>query len=187
MNRHPIAVLVLLFAAGCGAAGNGQATPTTTAARSPAATPGGDQPDCSAGSLSEDVPEPPNLPAPVAMTRKEILKAAVNCDYELLQALALRRNATFQYSNEEESAGPDAQPGRYWQEQEAAGERPLAAMVEILSGPPEVRGVEENEGPGTGSDAVYYTWPAAPDPTLYRGYRTTITADGMWLFFVDQS
>ena len=40
------------------------------------------------------------------MMRKEILKAAVSCDYQLLQALALRPQGSFQYSREEESAGP---------------------------------------------------------------------------------
>ena len=136
--------------------------------------------------MSEDVPEPPNLPAPVAMMRKEILKAAVNCDYDLLQALAMRPNGSFQYSNEEESAGPEARPAEYWREQEQAGERPLAALVEILSGAPEVRGVEEQEGPGSGSDAVYYTWPTTPDPANYRGHRTTIVSDGDWIFFLEQ-
>jgi hypothetical protein len=201
MRWLKLLVVAMLFTGACGGAGDngtGETTTTTTAAAtkttsrdesptpsattSPRDTPGGGQAAaCSAGSMSEDQPEPPNLPASVAMMRKEILKAAVNCDYELLQQLAMRPSNSFQYSTTEESAGPEAQPARYWREREAAGERPLAILVEILSGPPEVTGVREPEGPGSGSDVMYYTWPRT---RRQDGYRTSITSEGDWIYFI---
>ena len=195
MKLRKLLPVLFLLAAACG--GNGDAGdgtdrtttgPTTTTA-APTPTPGespspGRTAACSAAQLSEDVPEPPGLPAPVAMIRKEILKAAVNCDYDLLQALAMRPDGAFQYSTTEESAGPNAQPAKYWQQREAAGEQPLKVLVEILTGTPEVTGVREPEGPGSGSDVMYYNWPATPHP---QNYRTTITSEGDWIFFLRQT
>ncbi len=200
MKLPKLLPVLFLLAAACG--GNGDAgdgadatttrsastRPTTTTAPPsprPAESPSpGRTAACSAAELSEDVPEPPNLPAPVAMMRKEILKAAVNCEYDLLQALAMRPDGAFQYSTTEESAGPNAQPARFWQEREEAGEQPLKVLVEILTGTPQVTGVREPEGPGSGSDVMYYNWPATPHP---QNYRTTITSEGDWIFFLRES
>lgn len=201
MKGMKLLLALTILSTGCGGAGEdagpvttpGTSAPSTTtsaAASTTAATSDttttsspGRSASCSAGSLSEDVPEPPGLPAPVAMMRKEILKAAVNCDFQLLEALAFRPSGAFQYSTTEESAGPDAQPARYWREREAGGERPMAVLVEILNGAPEITGVREPEGPGSGSDVMYYTWPRNPRPD---GYRTSITSEGDWIFFLRQ-
>ena len=115
------------------------------------------------------------------MMRKEILKAAVNCDYELLQALALRPNGSFQYSRNEESAGTQAQPGAFWRAQEEAGREPLAELVQLLNSAPEVRQVAEEEGPGTGSEDTYYRW-RSTNPS--GGYDTIITSTGDWIVFL---
>lgn len=86
--------------------------------------------------------------------RNQILKAAVSCDYQLLQELALKPHGSFQYSLTEESAGPDAKPAEFWRTQERAGNQPLRALVEILNTNPKVQPVTEPEGPGTGSADV---------------------------------
>ncbi|HEX2054152.1 MAG TPA: hypothetical protein VHJ78_10565 [Actinomycetota bacterium] len=187
MRRFVVLALFCVLL-GCDQGGSPDAKATDAAATSPAAgasaLPPPVQTECSAATLSEDVPEPAGLPAAVAMMRKEILKAAVSCDFQLLQQLALRPNGSFQYSEDEESAGPEAQPAQFWAAQEDAGEEPMAHLIGILSVDYEFRPVTEQEGPGTGSNGGYYNWPKAPDPA---GYSTSITSAGDWIFFLKQS
>lgn len=140
---------------------------------------------CSAANATRDRPQQTDLPDEVAAMRTEVIEAAIDCDYEQLQTLAMGPDGAFQYSRDEESAGPDAQPAEFWRSQEEAGERPLVAMVEILTEEPEVQPVTEAEGPGTGSDDDYYTWPPESDPHP-DGYETSITSSGDWIYFLQQ-
>lgn len=157
-----VAVAVLTFA-GCGDGDGGDpAAGTTTVPTTASTSTSTSVPDawpratCSASRLSEDVPEAPGIPAPVAMMRKEILKAAVRCDFELLEQLALRGDGTFQYSFGQSAPTGSAE---FWKEREAEGEGVLAAMVKVLSLPHATQGVREPEGPGTGSATTSFTWP----------------------------
>lgn len=181
--RNALVALICVVAVACGGEGEGggQAAEPT---ESPdvGATPTG-QVSCSAATLSTDFPQVPDLPAPVAETRSEILQAAINCDYEELAALAMEPDGAFQYSTEEESAGPDAKPAEFWAAQEEAGAEPMAHLIGILSGEPTYQPVVEQEGPGSGSDDGYYNWPAAPDPA---GWKTSITESGDWIFFLQE-
>lgn len=212
-----VATVVVLAACGGGETVSSSAASnddtTTTAAAAPAdgaddagapADEGSD--DCSAAELDEDVAEPSGLPAPVAAMRKEILKAAVRCDFELLEALALRGDGTFQYSYGQ--PGP-AGSAAFWRDREAAGEPVTAVLVRLLQLDPRHRQPREDEGPGTGSDVGAWTWPRADterpsqaewdeldsvypgtERDVYRrgdsyvGHRLAITDQGDWVSFV---
>lgn len=195
MDRVRVALLIGALA--CTACAGGR----PAAVRSPASSPTpAVSDDCSADSLGEDVPEPDGLPADVAVMRKEILKAAVRCDYALLDGLARRGDPTFSYSFGEASAGPGLRPGEYWREQERSGEPLLATMVKLLGLP---------FGTTTVEQTTYYVWPSAATPSArdgdwralerafpaeeveewrtedgYLGYRLGITSDGDWRYFV---
>ena len=133
------------------------------------------------------------LPAAVEETRRAIVAAAEAGDYEALRPLI--SESRFQYT----FGGPVAGGAiAYWQELERAGERPLETLATILELPYVLsRG--------------YYVWPFAytltgvddmteherallaplgdidtliiPD-TGYLGWRTGISPDGSWTFFV---
>lgn len=179
--RNALVAMLCVVAAACGGeADNGGQAAEPTESPDVGATPTG-QTSCSAATLSTDFPPPAGLPAPVAETRSEILQAAVNCDYEELAALGMEPDGAFQYSTEEESAGPDAKPAEFWAAQEEAGAEPMAHLIGILSGEPVYQPVTEQEDPGSGSEEGYYNWPAAADPA---GWKTAITAGGDWIFFL---
>lgn len=206
MRKTSGTVLVLatlaLVLGGCGADGSEVAEPSTTGSTT---TTGQEDPKatCSAARLSEDVPEPEGLPAPVAMMRKEILKAGVRCDYELLERLALGGDGTFQYS-----FGQDGPQGaaEHWRALEADEEEVLAALVELVGLPYATDAVMPEEGKGA---TRIYSWPSAhqENPTeadwkaleaiyapaeiaqwrsmgTYLGYRVGISEDGDWIYFV---
>ncbi len=78
-----------------------------------------------------EVPPAAKVPEQVARTRNSIIDAALDCDYALLEHIALGSDGSFQYSHTEESAGPGAQPAKYWKARERAGDRILANLVEI--------------------------------------------------------
>lgn len=150
---------------------------------------------CSATAAVLSLPEQ-DLPEPVAETRRQVFEAALACDYERLESLAGEEGFTFSF-------GTSGSPAAYWRrlEQERGDEPlPLRALVTILTLPP-----TRNEG---GS----YAWPAAysespsdeawqalvvaglyteeqvelmrTQGTGYLGYRTAITPEGVWQFFV---
>lgn len=180
--------LLMLIAAGCNRGGEVAertdppvVSPGTVASPSGPAISGA----CSAANATRDRPQQTDLPTEVESMRTNIIEAAIDCDYERLQTLATAPDGAFQYSQDEESAGPDAQPAEFWRSQEEAGERPLVAMVEILTSEPEIEPVTEVEGPGTGSDDEYYNWPSDSHPHP-DGYVTSITASGDWIFFLQQ-
>jgi hypothetical protein len=84
--------------------------PTTTTA------PG---PRCSASDLSPQGPDQPDLPPVVADMRRQIVEAAVSCDYERLAELT-RQSPFFSFS----FGAVDSEPATFRREAEEQGERP---------------------------------------------------------------
>ena len=154
---------------------------------------------CSTAGLRLTLPEQ-DLPPEVADVRRRVFDAAVACDYETLEQIALELGEGFTFSYGSGDSAAD-----YWREVEDANVEqplPMRALAAILAMP-----YTRNE---TGS----YAWPtaysesptdeawqalvdaglytqadidatrAAPGAGGYLGYRTAITADGDWQFFV---
>lgn len=154
---------------------------------------------CSTSGLRLTLPEQ-DLPPEVAEVRRRVFDAAVACDYETLEQIALEQGEGFTYSY-----GGDSSAAEFWRALEAGalsdpGPPPMRALATILALP-----YTRNE---TGS----YAWPTAytesptdadwqalvdaglytaeqigvmrTDATGYLGYRTAITPDGDWQFFV---
>jgi hypothetical protein len=154
-------------------------------------------PPCSTSDLRLTLPEQ-DLPPPVADVRKRVFDAAAVCDYDTLEQIANEKGQGFTFSY---GSGMDA--SEYWRDLEENGvemPKPMRALATILTQP-----FSRNE---SGS----YAWPTAysENPTEeawrdlvysglysaevvdrmrdqntgYLGYRTAITADGDWQFFV---
>ncbi len=166
-------------------------TETETVTQAPEVT-------CSTAGLRLTLPEQ-DLPPAVADVRKRIFDAAVACDYDTLEQVALEQGEGFTFSY---GSGTDA--SEHWRSVEETGTQrplPMFALATILTIPH-----SRNE---TGS----YAWPSAyeetptdedwqavvdaglytqaeveqmqgPTSTGYLGYRTAITPDGDWQFFV---
>jgi len=205
MRSFALAVVAGLVLAGCGAdeadeaAGTEPATvtvtqtvaaPTESAPAEPAA-------DCSTAGLRLTLPEQ-DLPDAVAAIRERIFGAAVACDYDTLEQIALEQGAGFTFSY-----GAGGSAADFWRAAEEGGTeepRPMRALATILTLP-----YARNE---SGS----YAWPTAyseapteeawqalvqaglyaqeavarmrEQNTGYLGYRTAVTPDGDWQFFV---
>ncbi|MEO5575228.1 MAG: hypothetical protein ABIR67_07645 [Gaiellaceae bacterium] len=196
---------VLVFAlalAGCGAeetdeaAAPQPATVTETVAET--LPPPTTEPEvaCSTAALRLTLPDQ-DLPPAVADVRKRVFDATVACDYDTLAQIALEQGEGFTFSY-----GGGADASKYWHRVEEAGtERPLPmrALAAILA------------MPFTRNESGSYAWPTAYDESpeepdwqalvdaglytqeeiesmraggSYLGYRTAITADGDWQFFV---
>jgi hypothetical protein len=176
------ATLLLAVAAGCG---GDEAAQETVAAPAP---------DCSAARLSPQLPKQA-LPAKVAATRARIAAAAVRCDYAALARIARENETGFSFS-----FGAYRSPGAYWRQLEGQKiGRPLAHLVGILALP-----FTHNETGAFAWPSAYTEKPTAADwdrlvraglytraqvtsmkrAGSYLGYRTAISADGDWLFFV---
>lgn len=153
--------------------------------------------DCSTAGLRLTLPEQ-DLPEEVADVRRRAFDAAVACDYETLEQIALEEGEGFTFSY---GAGPDDSAAAHWRELEESGaEEPMKTLARILT------------LPHTRNESGSYAWPSAysespteadwqaladagvyPQEQLdqmreggvgYLGYRTAITADGDWQFFV---
>ena len=197
-----LAVLALVVAlAGCGSESDEAAAPqpvtvtvTETETLPPPPTTTEPEPGCSTSTVRATLPEQ-ELPGAVASVRERIFAAAVACDYESLQEIALEQGEGFTFSY-----GPETSAADYWRGLEESGETPMLDLVRIISIP-----YTRNE---TGS----YAWPSAYDEspadedwqalvdaglltqaevdtmkeqnTGYLGWRTAITAEGDWQFFV---
>ncbi len=206
MRRLSALLLAALALAGCGTEDADETaapqpetvTETVTQTLPPVTTEPEPEVECSTAGLRLTLPEQ-DLPAVVADVRKRVFDAAVACDYDTLEQIALEQGQGFTFSY---GAGTDA--SEHWRSVEEAGtERPLPmrALATILTIPH-----ARNE---TGS----YAWPSAyeetptdedwqavvdaglytqaqveqmqgPTSTGYLGYRTAITPDGDWQFFV---
>ena len=194
-----------LAVAGCGtgsddaasddAAAPQRVTVTETQTVTEAATTEREPADCSTAGLRRTLPEQ-DLPDAVAEVREAIFAAALACDYAELERLALERGEGFTFTY-----GGGTSAAEHWRNLEESGtDEPMRVLVAILSLP-----YTRNE---TGS----YAWPTAysespseadwqalvdagistqeqvelmkEQGTGYIGYRTAITPDGDWQFFV---
>jgi hypothetical protein len=206
----PPIVLAALALAGCGADDADEAgstappvtvTESFTVTEQPPTTPADTTPEgegaCSNSGLRLTLPEQ-DLPPVVADVRKRVFDAAVACDYETVEQIALEQGEGFTFSY---GGGTDA--SEYWrgvEEGSAETPKPMRALAEILT------------LPYTRNESGSYAWPTAyserptddawrdlvyaglysaeeveqmkTQGTGYLGYRTAITADGDWQFFV---
>jgi hypothetical protein len=200
--RLLLALLLVLTLAGCGSDSENTADPapeTVTVTQTETVEPeepAEPEPGCAAAELNRVLPEE-DLPQPVADVRQRVFDAALACDYEALEEIALEQGEGFTFSY---GAGPDDSAAAYWRELEESGaEQPLRVLATILT------------LPHTRNESGSYAWPSAysESPTdeawqalddaglytqeeldqmkaggMYLGYRTAITAQGDWQFFV---
>ncbi|HUH16003.1 MAG TPA: hypothetical protein VML35_08980 [Gaiellaceae bacterium] len=198
-------IAVVLALAGCGsedadeAGAPGPVTVTETVTEpEPEPEPTEPEPEagCSTAGLRLTLPEQ-DLPAEVAEVRQRVFDAAVACNYDTLEQIALERGEGFTFS----FGGGDS-AAAFWRDVEEAGTEeplPMRALAQILA------------LPYTRNEAGSYAWPTAYDEspeeadwqalvdaglysreelelmqtqgTGYLGYRTAITPDGDWQFF----
>ena len=213
MRSLPAVALAVLALAGCGSddsdeAGGTSTTPPPAATTDsftitelPPTTPPDTTPEgagaCSTSALRLTLPEQ-DLPPAVADVRTRVFDAAIACDYDTLEELALEQGEGFTFSY---GAGTDASD--YWRDLEENSTelpKPMRALATILT------------MPFTRNESGSYAWPTAysenptddawrdlvysglysaevvhqmkTQGTGYLGYRTAITADGDWQFFV---
>lgn len=206
MRRLSALGLLVLALAGCGTEDADEAaapqpetvTETVTQTLPPVTTEPEPEAECSTAGLRLTLPEQ-DLPPAVADVRKRVFDAAVACDYDTLEQIALEQGEGFTFSY---GAGTDASD--YWRGVEETGTEqplPMRALAAILT------------LPFTRNESGSYAWPTAysesptaeawqalvdaglytqaqveqmqgPTSTGYLGYRTAITADGDWQFFV---
>jgi len=149
---------------------------------------------CSTSTVRTTLPEQ-ELPEAVASVRRRIFDEAIACDFDALQAIALEQGEGFTFSYGAETSAAD-----FWRGLEESGETPMLDLVRIIS------------IPYTRNESGSYAWPSAYDErpadedwqalvdaglytqaevdemraqnTGYLGWRTAITAEGDWQFFV---
>jgi len=204
MSRVLLLLLVLAaLVAGCGADESDEAaapqpvTVTQTVTETEAATTAEPEAECSTAAVRLTLPEQ-ELPPAVADVRKRVFDAAVACDYDTLEQIAVEKGEGFTFSYGGERGAAD-----YWRGVEEGSEeepKPMRALATILT------------MPYTRNESGSYAWPTAysenptdeawqalvdaglatqeqvdqmkAQGTGYLGYRTAITADGDWQFFV---
>ena len=197
--RVALVLLALLALTGCGSGDDAAAPPPATVTVTETQTetePATTEPEveCSTAGLRTTLPEQ-DLPGPVAEVRERIFGAAIACDYGELERIALEQGEGFTFTY-----GEGTSPAEYWRQLEESGtEQPMRALVTILS------------LPYTRNESGSYAWPTAYDESpseadwqalvdsglytqeqidsmkqggSYLGWRTAITADGDWQFFV---
>jgi len=204
MRLMLLAALALTLAA-CGSESDDAAAPapaTVTVTQAETTTvetePAEPEVECSTAGLRLNLPEQ-ELPEPVAEVRQRVFDAAVACDYETLEQVALEQGEGFTFSY---GAGPDDSAAEHWREVEETGTEqplPMRALATILTLP-----FTRNESGSYAWPTVYTEAPADPDWQAlvdlglytqeqvdsmreggsYLGYRTAITAEGDWQFFV---
>jgi hypothetical protein len=194
------AVLVLALAlAGCGsddgaddAGSTGPVTVTVTETETVTQEP---EVSCSTAGLRLTLPEQ-ELPAEVAEVRQRVFEAAVACDYDTLEEVALEKGAGFTFSY-----GGETDASEHWQRLEEEGtEEPMRALATILTLPNTRNEAGSYAWPSTYNESpTDADWQAVVDAGLYTqeqidlmktqgtgylGWRTAITPDGDWQFFV---
>lgn len=200
--RRPVlflGLLVALLAAGCGS-GEQEATTVTvtqtdtvtrTVTTPPITGPGpGSGAECSASGLAADVPARSALPAAVAEVRSQIVRAAVECDYDRLQELGLAQDG-FTYSYGGETSAAD-----HWAGAEERGEEVMRILVETLRQDghlyqgnwvwPTAYADRPTDADWQALSGLYpadriTSW---REQGQYLGYRVGITPAGDWLFYV---
>ena len=202
--RSLLAAAVLVVAlAGCGSddtdetAGQPPVTvteTTTVTETAPAETETEPEVRCSTAGLRLTLPEQ-DLPPAVADVRERAFGAALACDYETLEEIALEEGEGFTFSY-----GGGTSAAEHWRMLEESGtEEPMRILATILTLP-----FTRNESGSYAWPTAYQEspteadWQALVDAGLYTqeqidsfktagsylGYRTAITADGDWQFFV---
>jgi hypothetical protein len=199
--RFALAAVVALALAGCGSDGGNDAASTVPVTVTETETvtqtdTGSGEPDvtCSTAGLRLTLPEQ-ELPAEAADVRKRSFDAAIACDYDTLEQIALEQGAGFTFSY-----GGETDASEYWRKLEEEGtEKPMRALATILTLP-----YARNESGSYAWPTAYSenpteeAWQALVDAGLYTqdqidsmktagsylGWRTAITADGDWQFFV---
>jgi hypothetical protein len=202
MRLLPALLVAALALAGCGTGDADEAsspqpvTITQTVTETEQTTTTEPQVECSTAGLRLTLPEQ-DLPPEVADVRERVFGAAVACDYDTLEEIALEKGEGFTFSY-----GADTDASEHWRSvEEEAGEEPLPmrALAAILT------------MPFTRNESGSYAWPTAYSETptdeawqalvdaglysqevvdqmkaqgSYLGYRTAITTDGDWQFFV---
>ena len=203
MRGLPALVLVLLLAvAGCGGDSESTAEPvpaTVTVTETEtveAEEPAEPEVECSTAGLRLTLPDQ-ELPQPVAEVRERIFGAALACDYETLEQIALEQGEGFTYSFGVEA---DSAAG-HWRELEENGtDEPMRVLATILTLPYTRNESGSYAWPNAYNEApTDEAWQALVDAGLYTqeeidgmraggtgylGYRTAITAAGDWQFFV---
>ena len=199
--RSVLALVLALALAGCGTDEGSDAgstvpvTVTETVTQTETETVS-EEPEvaCSTAALRLTLPEQ-ELPAEVSDVRERVFGAAVACDYDTLEQIALEKGAGFTFSY-----GGETDASEYWGRLEEEGtEKPMRALAAILTLP-----FTRNESGSYAWPTAYSerpteeAWQALVDAGLYTqdqidsmktagsylGWRTAITADGDWQFFV---
>lgn len=166
-------------------------TPTSTSTAPPAT--------CSAASLDAEGEPQRGLPGPVAEMRADVVAAAVACDLQRLEELAVAGPGDFTFS-----FGGGESPAAFWRSAEEGGEELLRILVQVLQRPFGTREVDGTTQYLWPSAFAYPEWEDVPPPERealeplydeddlanfarfgsYAGYRVGVTEDGNWLFFV---
>ena len=140
-----------------------------------------------------------DLPSAVADVRKRVFDAAMACDYDTLEQIALEKGAGFTFSY---GSGTDA--SEYWrdlEENSTATPKPMRALADdpdAAASPATSRAPTPGPPPTTRTrprtTGARSSTPGSTDAeeidqmktqgTGYLGYRTAITPDGDWQFFV---
>jgi hypothetical protein len=202
MKLVPALIVAALALAGCGtddadeAAAPQPVTVTQTVTETQTTTE--PEAECSTAAVRLTLPEQ-ELPPAVADVRKRVFEAAVACDYDTLEEIALEQGEGFTFSY-----GAETDASEHWRSVEEGSDeepKPMRALAAILT------------MPYTRNESGSYAWPTAytesptaeawralvdaglysqaqieemqgPASTGYLGYRTAITPDGDWQFFV---
>jgi len=200
--RLLLALVLTLALAACGSESEDATSPAPeTVTVTQTETVEGEEPaepvlECSTSGLRLSLSDQ-DLPEPVADVRQRVFGAAVACDYDTLEQIALEEGEGFTFSY---GAGPDDSAAAHWRDLEETGaEEPMRVLATILTLPSARNESGSYAWPTAYSEApTDEAWQALVDAGLYSreeidsmmaggmylGYRTAITADGDWQFFV---
>jgi len=206
--RILLALVLVLVLAACGSESEDAAAPapeTVTVTQTQTETVEADEPDepdepvvvCSTAGLRLNLSDQ-DLPEPVEDVRRRAFEASVACDYDTLEEIALEQGEGFTFSY---GAGPGDSAAAHWRELEESGaEEPMRVLATILTLPYTRNESGSYAWPTAYSEApTEEAWQALVDAGLhsqeeidsmreggtgYLGYRTAITAEGDWQFFV---